>query len=930
MRPSRWRPFSGFLERTLERGEEANPADPEDTTHESALKEALSNFFARRMRELGVFETSSGETTPASVDEEAGNAESESTGERIGPYRILRQIARGGMGTVLLAARDDDAFRRHVAIKLIQAGIGSPMVSRRFHSERQILANLDHPNIARLLDGGTTSDGRPYLVMEYVDGVPIDTYCDRHRLSLDSRLDLLRKVCTAVSYAHQNLVVHRDIKPRNILITEDGEPKLLDFGIAKVLLPESFGLQPENTQTGVRPMTPRYASPEQVRGEAIGTASDTYSLGVLLYELLIGRSPYRLESDLPHEIERAICEQEANRPSSELRRLKPSEELETLSERRGSRPSDFIRRLQGDLDHIATKALRKDPSSRYGSVEQLSEDLRRHLASLPVSARRGSLAYRTTLFARRHRIALGIFLAVSAITILFVVTLVRQAQNLERQRQRSDTALEFLVDIFKVSEPGSTRGEAMTAKRILETGGERVLKELEDQPEVQATLMDAIGRVYFSLGLYEQAAPFLEQALDRRRLLLGETHLEVASTLQHLAELRFENGEYENSEALFREALRVRRKLLGYNHVQVANTLDGLATALRWAGKLHGSEGIHLEALEIRRQALGPSHPKVAQSLDSLASLHYRRGEYDRAEELFRQAASIQRETLGNDHPLTVMSYKNVGVVLGKRGDLDPALKIFEESVAALRSALGPDHPWVAQVLQNLTSTWTLKGNFEEAEAAASETYAIQKAILDPRHPDLIQSMSSLGYLQLQKGEPEEAESLLEDAMSRVQGRLGQRNMVTASLLQTLAAVRLELGQLESAENLYLQAMEIVRAIHHDDHVSVSYPLFGMGRLAMARHDPAASIPLFRRSLELRQTAYPENHWQLAQAQGALGASLAAVGRLDEAEPLLTRCYEEFERQFGKAHPRTLDALQQLTALYDAWGRPNPFSTPQG
>ncbi|MEM7354117.1 MAG: serine/threonine-protein kinase [Acidobacteriota bacterium] len=911
MMPDHWRRIRSILEETLEQEGVAGQAVLDETWNDDrGLRDALSNFLA----------------ATATRDEPANRVpapEVDTAAEdQIGPYRIVQPIAHGGMGTVFLAARDDDTFHRQVAIKVIQAGLGSVAVARRFHSERRILANLDHPYIARLFDGGTTPDGRPYFVMEYVDGIPIDDYCDEHRLTVDDRLRLFSKVCTAVSYAHQNLVVHRDLKPSNILITASGEPKLLDFGIAKVLQPESFGLPIEKTQTGLRPMTPRYASPEQVKGEAIGTASDTYALGVLLYELLINRSPYRLESGLPHEVEWAICEQEPVRPSSELGRARLDQEIGVVAAKRHSRPAELVRRLRGDLDHIVGKALRKDPQDRYGSVEQLAEDLQRHLLSLPVVARRGSFAYRLGKLVRRHRLAFAALAAAGAMTAIFINTLLQQQHRLENEERRSRQSLQFMVDVFRSSEPGALRGETLTAKRILDTGGERVLTELEDQPEIRATLMDAMGQVYLSLGSYDQASDLLEGALELRRELLGSEHLDVAATLYHLAELRYENGEYEPSEAFYREALTIRRRLLGSDHEQVGDTLDGLATVLRWSGKLEGAEEIHLEALEIQRRALGEEHPKVAKSLDGLASLYYRRSEYDRAEELFRQATAIQRRALGDDHPMTMMAYKNVGVVLARRGDLDPALEIFTEAADSLRRSLGAEHPWVAHVLQNLITNWILKGDFQQAEKVARETLAVQEATLDPQHPALIRSLGNLGYIHLQKGELEEAQDVLDTTLAKARQRLGERNIVTAALFRDLASVRLEQGRLEDAEDLFLQSQEIIQAIHHKNHVAIADALLGLGKVAMARRDPGTAEPLFRRGVEIRREAFPDTHWQLAQAEGMLGSSLTALGRFDEAEPLLERRHEEFVRQFGDDHPRAREAERDLAALNEARGRP--------
>ncbi|HEV2843761.1 MAG TPA: serine/threonine-protein kinase, partial [Thermoanaerobaculia bacterium] len=360
-------------------------------------------------------------------------------GGRLGPYRLLRRIGGGGMGTVYLARRDDEQYQQEVAIKVLRAGLEATEAYHRFIAERQILARLQHPNIARLYDGGTTEDGRPFLVMELVDGLPVDQYCDQGQLNVDQRLGLFRRICSAVEHAHQNLLVHRDIKPGNILVTPDGEPKLLDFGIAKQLEPKVATDSGPLTRTGLRIMTPSYASPEQVKGEAVTTASDVYSLGVLLYELLTGRSPYP-SAEVTYEIERAICEQEPERPSVAVFRAGAVSPEEIASARK-ARPQALQRRLRGDLDNIVLMALRKEPGRRYGSVAKLSRDLERHQEDLPVAARADTLRYRARKFVVRNRAgvaaAVAVFLLVSLLVVGFMARLIEQRHQVARERDKA-------------------------------------------------------------------------------------------------------------------------------------------------------------------------------------------------------------------------------------------------------------------------------------------------------------------------------------------------------------------------------------------------------------------------------------------------------------------------------------------------------------
>ena len=429
------------------------------------------------------------------------------TGERIGPYRVTRLIGRGGMGDVYEAERDDEHFQQQVAIKIIKRGMDTDFVRDRFLRERQILASLDHPHIARLFDGGATPDGSPYFVMEFVAGEPITAYCRRHQLSVNEKLKLFRKVCSAVQHAHQKLIVHRDLKPSNILITpsadgKEGEPKLLDFGIAKLLSTDAS--QPHTrTETALRMMTPEYASPEQARGQAVATTTDVYSLGVVLYELLTERRPHEFRTYAPAEIERAICDTEIEEPSKVVGQMTGA-------------PTKLARQLAGDLDNITMMAMRKEPERRYQSVEQFSEDIRRHLAGMPVVARKDTFGYRAGKLVRRHKAGVAILALLIILAVAMTIQAARIARERDRANQEAATAqavTQSLVAMFEFADPGKSRGNVITARELLDQGAEKVVRELKDQPVVQAKLLDTIGRLYQSIGVYDREQPLLEEAL---------------------------------------------------------------------------------------------------------------------------------------------------------------------------------------------------------------------------------------------------------------------------------------------------------------------------------------------------------------------------------------------------------------------------------
>ena len=535
---------------------------------------------------------------PADLDPSAA-------GSPIGPYRILQEIGHGGMGTVYLAERADNQYQKIVALKLLRGwSAGDERLVRRFLEERQILAGLDHPDIARLFDGGVTPDGLPWFAMEYVEGVPIDRYCDERRLPIEGRLELFCRVCAAVQYAHRNLVVHRDLKPANILVTADGGVKLLDFGIAKLLGGDGPDAAASLTATGERLMTPLYASPGQIRGDPISTASDVYALGVILYELLAGRYPYRLATREPHAVVRAILEQEPERPSVAV--LRPAEASDVSGHQRDMAPAKLARRLRGDLDTIVLTAMQKDPARRYGTVEQLVADVRRHLAGLPVTARPDSRLYCTEKFIRRHRAGVTVAAAITLLVIGFAVVAAVQSVRIRLQaariaveRDRAEEVSRFMAGLFRASDPFAGAGAGLTAREILDSGAARIDRELTDQPETRAQMMLEMGRAYFGLGARDRARRFGEVSLAIRRRASPGAPLEIAQTLDFLGLVRLEQGELDGAERAYREALELRRQLLGAGHRDVARTLNGLAGMLRAAGRFRDADSVSRLAVAI-------------------------------------------------------------------------------------------------------------------------------------------------------------------------------------------------------------------------------------------------------------------------------------------------------------------------------------------
>jgi serine/threonine protein kinase len=638
----RWSEVQTLFESAIDRPREERITWLQGTCDDPQLRAEVERLLRAHERADGILDT------PASLTPESLNVR----GQRIGPYRLVREIGRGGMSVVYLAEREDP-YRQRVAVKLLRPGLATSDLVRRFLAERQILATLDHPSIARLLDGGVSDDGRPYFVMELVEGKPITDYCDAHRLSVDDRLALFERVCEAVQYAHRNLVVHRDLKPSNILVTEDGEVKLLDFGIAKLLDPEAVPTAVPHTRTGFRPMTPEYAAPEQVRGEPITTATDVYTLGVVLYELLAGRRPYRVAERTPSEIERVIAEHEPPPPSSAVE-TEDGTSPEEVAHARDVLVGELQRALRGDLDTIVQKALRKEAERRYASAEQFAADIERYRSGQPVKARPATVRYRVRKFAQRHRG--GVAVAVLFVLLLggYAATVTLQAQRIAEERDRARLEAmktlhvkDFLIELF--GSVGPSAGDSAALTEVLAGGADRVRRDLADHPEIRAEMLSALGAVYERLGQTDAARPLVEEALAARRSSFDEPHAEVAADLRDLAALEQQAGRPGRAESLYRDALAQLRAVRGEGHVAVAQAQHDLAALLESDGQRSEAASLYADALPVYRRELGSAHGQTAALLTSLAALRCEAGNAE-AVSLYEEALALELERLGEQH----------------------------------------------------------------------------------------------------------------------------------------------------------------------------------------------------------------------------------------------------------------------------------------
>jgi serine/threonine protein kinase len=770
------------------------------------------------------------ENTAAPFDEEPTHTQAPTSraAATIGPYRLLQQVGEGGMGVVWLAEQIRPV-RRQVALKVIKLGMDTAQVVARFEAERQALAIMEHPAVARVFDAGVTPQGRPYFAMEYVRGEPITTYCQRHRLSTTERIALFLQVCDGVQHAHQKGIIHRDLKPSNVLVTmQDNHavPKIIDFGLAKATT-QHLTERTLFTELGVLIGTPEYMSPEQAEmtGLDIDTRTDVYALGVILYELLTGVLPFEtktLREKGLDEIRRVIREVDPPRPSTRvttLAALAPPQSLRRDVARLASQ-------LRGDLDCITMKALEKDRTRRYGSVSDLAADLRRHLDNLPVLASPPGTVYRLSRFMRRHRV--GVAAAVTLVVLLFAfaATMAFQARRIAQQRDRALAAerqsiqeaelarqvSSFLVDLFKVSDPSEARGNRITAREILDKGSTRITQELKDHPAVQGRLMATMGRVYTSLGLYDQARLLLQDALAIRRRTLGEQHPEVAESLDDLGSLQFEIGNLGEAERLLRDALALRRRTLGDEHLDTATTENHLAMALRRKETPEANaevEQLYRSALAARRKVLGADDRAIAESLNDLGLLFSQnKRDYAAAEPLFREALEINRRVFGNDHLEVSITLNNLALLLRDTGRYGEAESRLREALVIDRHVLGEEHPAVGVVFNNLANVLERKGDLAGAESMYRDALTLRRKAFPNEadgHWEVATIKSLLGGCLTAAKRYADAEPLLLESYPVIKANFGDAHPRTQVALKRL--VDLYDGWGKSAKGAQYRAM---------------------------------------------------------------------------------------------------------------------------
>jgi eukaryotic-like serine/threonine-protein kinase len=854
--PDRWRVLSPYLDEALEMPGESRAAWLAAVcARDAALGADLESLLGEHqaLQDSGFLDRAIS-APPSSPDMPSLE------GQVIGAYRLIARIGQGGMGSVWLAERCDGRFTGRVAVKLLNIALLGRAGEERFRREGTFLAKVTHSHIARLVDAGVSATGQPYLVLEHVDGQPIDQYCDRHSLGIETRVRLFLDVLAAVAHAHANLIVHRDIKPANVLVSVDGEVKLLDFGIAKLL---DDGRQQSDvsrvtgtsvlTRDGAAALTPLFAAPEQFTHGPITTVTDVYALGVLLYVLLTGQHPAGAAVESPAALIQAIVEREALRMSDAVvGGTATAQETTRHAAQCGTTPGRLRRTLRGDLDTIVGKALKKSPDERYGSVTALSDDLWRFLRHEPISARADTLRYRAARFVGRHARSVAVtgvgVVILTGLMTFYTTRLAKERDRAQREAAKAARVSEALGSLLRGADPIANRntpyGPTVTA--LLDAASDRG-KDLADQPEAQAELFTIIGRMYRRVGLYEKAQHALERALVSGRAAFGPEHATVAQTLNDLGALAAEKGDYTTAAASLESALAIRRKIHGPAHTNVADTLAELGRIYQDQGFNERAESMHREALAIRRKALGDDHGETAVSLSDLASVLRLKGDLDGAEALLRQSLAVHRRTRGETHPMTATTLHDVGLIAAARGDRTSAESMFRTAMDIHKQTLGDNHPLVAVALNSLSRVLRDEQRYDEAAAALQAGLAIARPALGSDHQLIAIYTINLASVQLARGEPAVAEALVRDG------------------------------------------------------------------LRIRRLSPQM-VPNRRR-------IFPDDDWSIAATESLLGASLIALGRYGEAEEVLLQSRRDFDQLSMPPRREIRATTARLVDLYTAWGK---------
>lgn len=858
------------------------------------------------------------------------------SGIDIGPYHLLELIGQGGMGEVWLAGQRQPV-RRRVAIKLIKTGMDTREVVARFESERQALALMDHPAIAKVFDAGSTPEGRPYFVMEYVVGLPITEYCDKHKLPTRRRLELFIQVCEGVQHAHQKAIIHRDLKPSNILVTEvDGKPvpRIIDFGVARATSRLSAGTM--YTRLGEIIGTLGYMSPEQAdsAGQDVDTRTDVYSLGVVLYELLVGSLPLDLDKLAYDEVLRRLRDQDVLRPSTKVRTL--GDKSAVTAQNRGADIPALSRQLRGDADVIVLKSLEKDRKRRYATPSELAADIGHYLRNEPVTAHAPSLGYRARKFSRRYRVALITAAAFALVFIAAAVVSIRQGIRANKEAAIARAVNDFLQnDLLGQANPTnqSKPDPNLKVRTVLDRAAQRVERKFNQQPEVEVSIRNTIGQAYMDLGVYPEAQTQFERALDvdrrvfgekdpktlrtmsrlgtldklqgksaraeqllsgtfeTQRRVLGPEHPDTLYTANNLASTYANESKYAQAEALHSQTLEIQRRVLGPEHPDTLTTMNNLGTDYSQQGKYAQAEALLTQTLEIRRRVEGPDHPDTLKPMINLASVYRYERKNIQAEQLYTQVLEADRRVLGPEHPSTVAAMQSIALTYSSEGKHAQAEQLFNQVLEIQRRIIGPDHPDTLKTISALASEYGEEGNNAQAEQLLSKVLEIERRVLGPEHSDTLITMTNLAYANATLGKYAQAEQFCNQAFEAARRTLGPEHPETLGILSELAAIYQMQGNYALAETSATQVLAGSRHALGNESPDTMIAAADLAMAYVSQEKFAQAEPLAREAVQTDSKVQPDN-WQRFRAQSLLGASLAGQKNFAEAEPFLVEGYK--------------------------------------
>jgi serine/threonine protein kinase len=800
--------------------------------------------------------------------------------KEFGPYRILKLLGEGGMGVVYLAERSDLGSR--VAVKILRDAWLSPARRERFSSEQRTLAQLNHPSIARLYDADTLDDGTPWFVMEYVDGVPITQYCREHKSSVQQRLHLFRLVCEAVQHAHGNAVIHRDLKPSNILVKSDGSVRLLDFGIAKQL--ESLDLQVDQTMTGLRLMTPAYASPEQVRGDRVGIGTDVYSLGVVLYELLTGQLPFDLSGLTPAEAATVITEHEPGKPSAARSQAVDSRtSVPETNDSEAILDALFVSKAAwADLDVICLSAMHKDPARRYRSVEALIRDVDHYLNGEPLEARPDDWRYRIGKFVRRNRRSVAAIAAIFALTIglvtFFTVRLAKARDTALAEAARTQRIQQFMANLFQGGDAAAGPSDALRVITIVDRGVQEA-KTLTSDPKVQAELYQNLGDIYQKLGKVDQADLLLSSALNQRKSLFGADSAEVAESLTALGLLRFDQARLEEAEQLTGEGLAMAKRHLPANHPAIAKATLAYGRVLAQRGRYDQAIAVLNDAVRLE-SASGVAPADLATSLSTLAEANYSAGHYDICKALYARVLEMHRKIYGERHPLIADDLASMAAVQLDLGYYSEAERLNREALDVFQSYYGKNHPKTANRLTALAQALTYQNKFDEAVSALEQALTIDERVYGPVHPAVAETLNELG---------------------------------------NAASMR---NHLDEAEDYFRRAADIYRSVYGDHHYLVAIALSNVASISFDKKDYPRAEQLFRDVIRRYQETLPRDNVNTGIGHLKLGRTLLRQSLYKEAESETLAGYEILRKQSSPSTSFMHAARKDLAAEYEALNEP--------